>query len=230
MTSDLKSATARANGAKSRGPKSPETREISSRNSLTHGFTSRKTIVLECESDEAFHEMQDYYAATYLPGSPVEQDLVDEMVAARWRMLRLRAIEVALLDSEMNREEPESATEAPPTDPGYQLAFAFRRVADESRAISLASRYESRLHRIHERCHRTLRELQHERRKQTAQPVPPALLQPEPPPPTAEQPVPSQPDKKLRNEPTPIGPTAVRKHRQHLLAVRHRAFRQLKTA
>jgi hypothetical protein len=230
MTSDLKSATARANGAKSRGPKTPETREISSRNSLTHGFTARKTIVLECESDDAYHEMLDHYAAIYLPGSPVEQDLVNEMVAARWRMQRLRMIEAALLDSEMNREEPETETQPPPTDPGYQLAFAFRRVADESRAISLASRYESRLHRMHERCHRTLRELQHERRKQTAEPIPPALVQPEPPPPTVEQPLPSHSDKKSQNEPTPIGPAAARKHRQHLPVVRHRPFRQLKTA
>src|SRR5215469_7431008 len=142
MTSELKSATARANGAKSRGPKSPETREISSRNSLTHGFTARKTIVLECESDDAFQEMLAYYAAAYQPGSPVEQDLMNEMVACRWRMQRLRMIEAALLDSEMNREDPEN--EPAPNDPGYQLAFAFRRIADDSRAIALASRYESR--------------------------------------------------------------------------------------
>ena len=82
------------------------------------------------------------------------------MVACRWRMQRLRLIETALIDSEMDRELPAGET---PEDPGYQLAFAFRRLVDESRAISLASRYESRLHRIHERTHRTLRELQQSR-------------------------------------------------------------------
>src|ERR1700730_5652014 len=40
------------------------------------------------------------------------------------------------------------------------MSFAFRRLVDGSRAISLASRYESRLHRIHERSHRILGELQ----------------------------------------------------------------------
>jgi len=164
MTSELKSATARANGAKSRGPKTPETRQKSSCNSLGHGFTAKKTIVLECENEDDFHTMLGYYAETYQPGSAVEEDLVAEMVAARWRIQRLRTIETALLDGEMNCpvHDPETRASAP-DDPGQQLAQAFRRLVDESRAISLASRYESRLHRIHERCHRTLRELQQTR-------------------------------------------------------------------
>src|ERR1700692_211088 len=141
MTSELKSATSRANGAKSRGPKTAEGREQSSRNSLDHGFTSKKNIVLECENEDDFQEMLRDYAVTYQPGSPVEEVLVAEMVAARWRMQRLRLIETALLDSEMQRELPESETT---DDPAFQLAFAFRRLVDESRAISLASRYESR--------------------------------------------------------------------------------------
>jgi hypothetical protein len=227
MTSELKSATSRANGAKSRGPKTAETREKSSLNSLQHGFTSKKTMVLQCESEEAFQEMLVYYADTYQPGSPVEQDLVREMVAARWRMQRLRAIEIALLDSEMDRELPEP--EVTPEDPGYQLAFAFRRLADESRAISLASRYESRLHRIHERSHRTLRELQQSRKRQTAEPVSPISVQPEPPPPSADASV-TQPDpiadEKLRNEPMPSTPAAAAKSRQHLSIAGNRSFRR----
>jgi hypothetical protein len=190
MTSELKSATARANGAKSRGPKSPETREKSSRNSIQHGFTARKTVVLECENNDEFHEILDDYVATYQPGSPVESNVVDEMVAARWRILRMRLIETALFDSEMNREHLPTDPQPEPTDPGYQLAAAFRRLADDSRALSLASRYESRLHRIHERYHRTLRELQQSRKEQTGEPVVPAPGQPEPPPVKPDEPVP----------------------------------------
>jgi hypothetical protein len=231
MTSELKSATARANGAKSRGPKSPETREKSSRNAIQHGFTARKTTVLECENEDQFREMLADYVATYQPGSPVESNLVDEMAAAKWRMLRLRLIEVALLDSEMSRPHLPTDPQPQPTDPGYKIAAAFRRLADESRALSLASRYESRLHRIHERSHRTLRELQETRKQQAAEPVPPqAPIQPEPPPATVVEsaPVPNQgvdpanpspqpqlqpshPNKKSRNEPTPV-PATTRKH------------------
>src|SRR5438128_9637966 len=52
MPSKLKSETARINGAKSRGPKSPETRQKSSRNALDHGLTAASTIVLACEIPE----------------------------------------------------------------------------------------------------------------------------------------------------------------------------------
>ena len=175
MPSELKSETARANGAKSNGPKTPEGKEKSSDNSLKHGFTSKKTVLLACESQDNFQEMLSDYACTYQPGSTVEEDLVAEMVACRWRIQRVRMMETALMDSEMEREVPESETSS---DPGYRMAFAFRRLVDGSRAISLASRYESRLHRIHERSHRTLRELQESRKQQPADP--PVPVQPEP--------------------------------------------------
>ena len=125
--SELKSETSRANGAKSHSPKTAEGREKSSHNSFKHGFTAKKTIVLECENKEQFQEVLDYYTVTYQPGSAVEEDLVSEMVACRWRMQRLRLIETALIDSEMDRELPDVET---PGDPGYQLAFAFRRLVD----------------------------------------------------------------------------------------------------
>ena len=51
--SQLKSETARANGAKSRGPVTPEGRAASSRNSLRHGFTA-ESVVLPTESQEDF--------------------------------------------------------------------------------------------------------------------------------------------------------------------------------
>ena len=226
MSSELKSETSRANGAKSHGPKTAEGREKSSHNSFKHGFTAKKTIVLECENKEQFQEVLGYYTVTYQPGSAVEEDLVSEMVACRWRMQRLRLIETALIDSEMDRELPDVET---PEDPGYQLAFAFRRLVDESRAISLASRYESRLHRIHERTHRTLRELQQSRKEQVADPVPPPPqpVQPDPPQPTVDVPEqqPASADQKLRNEPTPPAPKTTTNNRQPVSIEAHRSFR-----
>ena len=144
-------------------------------------------------------------------------------------MLRLRLIETALIHSEMDRGLPEGE---PTKNPGYRLAFAFRRLVDGSRAIALASRYESRLHRIHERTYRTLRELQQTRREQTAAKPTPAPTQPEPPPPTMAVPGQAQPqkaDEKSRNEPTPLTPAAARKDRQPLLIAWHRGFRSINT-
>jgi hypothetical protein len=226
MTSELKSATSRANGAKSHGPTTAEGKEKSSQNSLNHGFTAKKTILLQCENQEQFQKMQADYTVTYQPGSPVQEYLVSEMVACRWRMQRLRLIETALIDSEMDRELPDVET---PEDPGYQLAFAFRRLVDESRAISLASRYESRLHRIHEQSHRTLRELQNNPSVSAGipEPVSSAPVQPEP---SAAGPelVPTQPaeaDKKSRNEPTAPAPAATIQSNQPLSILGYRSFR-----
>ena len=39
------------------------------------------------------------------PATPAEKDLVDPMVAARWRVLRLQSIESGLLDSEMRQKK-----------------------------------------------------------------------------------------------------------------------------
>jgi hypothetical protein len=246
MTSELKAAASRANGAKSRGPKSPETLQKSSQNSVTHGFTAKHTVVLGCENPEQFQKMLDYYTATYQPGSPVEEDLVAEMAAARWRTQRLRMIETALMDSEIKREPPETASQ----DPGYRVAFAFRRLVDESNAISLASRYESRLHRIHERSHRTLRELQQSRKEQNvalspspaAEPPTPAPVQPLSVPTAVDEALPSaaptgasppaprpEPEaahsaKKLRNEPEP---SVFPRDRRRISIVGNRNFRSL---
>src|SRR4051812_49867034 len=101
--SQLKSDTARANGAKSRGPKSAATREISSRNSLRHGFTAHNTILLACESQADFDEMVARYKAIHQPATAEEEGLVKEMIAARWRIERLWTAETSLIDVEMIR-------------------------------------------------------------------------------------------------------------------------------
>ena len=213
MPSQLKSDTARANGAKSRGPKTAETKEKSSRNSLRHGFTSRHTMLLECEDEDEFQELEDDFAANYQPATPAEQDLVNEMVAARWRINRIRTIETVIMDCEMVRKKAEIEKTFLQPDSGIHMGMAFRTLAEESRSLSLCNRYESRFSRMFERAYRTLRELQKqagEPRKQKAEPEPP-----EPPKPNGgiqiatapEGAQPSEPETK--NEETNPSPTTV---------------------
>src|SRR5712671_5675185 len=175
MPSQLRSDTARANGAKSRGPKTAETKEKSSRNSLRHGFTARNIILLECESGDEFQKMEDDFAAMHQPATPAEQDLVDEMVAARWRIIRIRTIETVILDCEMVRKKDEIEKQYIEPDSGIHMGMAFRTLAEESRSLSLCNRYESRFSRMYERAYRTLRELQQkaEPKKQKSEPKPP---------------------------------------------------------
>ena len=181
MPSQLRSDTARANGAKSRGPKTAETKEKSSRNSLRHGFTSRHTMLLECEDEDEFQELEEEFAATHQPATPAEQDLVNEMVAARWRINRIRTIETVIMDCEMVRKKAEIEKQYIEPDSGIHMGMAFRTLAEESRSLSLCNRYESRFSRMFDRAYRTLRELQKqaaEPRKQEAEPEPPEPLKP----------------------------------------------------
>src|SRR5579864_2359378 len=104
MPSQLKSDTARANGAKSKGPKSAATREISSRNSLDHGITACSTILLDCETQDDFDQMVANYYRIHQPAGGEEEFLVNEMIAAGWRIERFRTAETALINVQMIRQ------------------------------------------------------------------------------------------------------------------------------
>src|SRR5947209_6643140 len=98
MPSQLKSDTARANGAKSRGPKSAGTRAISSQNALRHGFTACHTTLLKCENPDEFEHSIASHFVTYRPAGVDQEALVNEMISARWRIRRLRIVETRLID------------------------------------------------------------------------------------------------------------------------------------
>jgi len=102
MPSELKSETARTNGAKSHGPVTPEGRAKSSRNALRHGLSSQ-SVVLPHEDGEQFQQLVQDHIDQFQPQTAVEMDLVETMAAARWRLRRLYAVETAVFDNEMER-------------------------------------------------------------------------------------------------------------------------------
>src|SRR5580692_1717825 len=116
MVSNLKSETARANGAKSRGPTTDEGKEKSSRNSLKHGLTAGSgNILLDCESQDEFDEVQKKLLGIHEPATPAEKDIVEEMIAARWRARRMWTIETNLLNVEiLTRQSSPSVSEGDP--------------------------------------------------------------------------------------------------------------------
>ena len=182
MTSQLKSETARINGAKSKGPKSPETRAKSAANSLRHGLTAVSTVILDCESPDEFKKLLAEFVAMHEPATPAEHDSVEQMAIARWRVRRACMSETALLDVEMHRCQPEFDKQYAGADPGIHLAVAIKNLADDSRALALLSRYESRLQRTYDRAYHTLRELQAARKAQERKHSdPPAAPQDQPP-------------------------------------------------
>jgi len=80
MTTQLKSDTARVNGAKSQCPKTAEGRAKFSRNAVKHGLSSRNPLVLESENDDDFQALHNNQIEIHQPATPAEQDLVGQMV------------------------------------------------------------------------------------------------------------------------------------------------------
>jgi hypothetical protein len=163
MPSELKSETARINGAKSHGPKTPEGKEASSRNAIKHGMTTRSTILLQCESPDEFEAFLAEHIEIHQPVTAPEKELVDQMAIARWRIRRFVAAETVLLDCEMIRNQAAVKKEFDTLDSDVHIAMAIRSLADDSRCLSLMSRYEARHQRTHDKAYAALRELQSKR-------------------------------------------------------------------
>src|SRR5260370_20134694 len=158
MASQLKSETSRLNGAKSRGPVTAAGRETSSQNGLKHGGASSSCVLLPCESSDEYRELHETYKSTYKPDGDDETALVAEMAESRWRMIRLDGIETDMLVAAMSRLKSK-----PARGTAKLLTRAFCSLADKSKGLALASRYQSREHRIHDRVYKTLRDLQRTR-------------------------------------------------------------------
>ena len=104
MRSEKQIAASRANGARSRGPKTPEGKARAARNSLRHGLLAR-AVVLEDESRAKFDTLVCQLNEALQPQSAIEHLFIGKMAAAHWRQLRIweleRAGHASLNDLEM---------------------------------------------------------------------------------------------------------------------------------
>jgi hypothetical protein len=176
MSSKKKSAASRANGAKSKGPLTPEGKARSSRNAVKHGLNS-EVVVLPHEDRAAFEDLRDSYMQRFQPAGRPEADLVETMASARWRLNRLVVIETKLFEKEMVLHDDEVSEEFTEIDPEGKLAWVFDRCANEGKALAMLMRYEGRLNRTYERAFRQPQTLQ-----ESPRPNPPQELQNEPKP------------------------------------------------
>src|SRR5215831_17913611 len=170
--SDARRAAARANGAKSQGPVTPEGKAKSALNAITHGLTA-SAIVLTTESKEKYAALLASYLEKCDPDGPIETDLVEEIVAAKWQERRVAAMITALMDVTMDRMEKEIRDEFEKIDNGVRTILAFEKQAKESATLALLNRYAARHAREYHRALRHLREIQSERGDQNDPPASP---------------------------------------------------------
>ncbi len=180
MSSNLKSETARINGAKSHGPHTPEGRAKSSLNSRKHGLAA-KYALLPGEPTDEFQLLFDDYTAQFQPHTGVETELVEVMVIARCRLRRLLAIETNLFEVEISRREKQIDREFADLDDDSRLAWVFQKLADNGTSIAMLIRYEGVINRSYEKALKQLLLLQSRR------PTPP----------------PAPENTKIQNEPNP---------------------------
>jgi hypothetical protein len=141
IRTELQQIASRTNGAKSRGPITEEGKQASSQNRLAHGFNSKR-VVLPGESQEEFDELLASYLEEHQPETPTERTLIENMAIARWRQQRAWTLETAGLTNEMRRPRYIEGEEVE-----IQAFVAFRTLTDDSRALELLNRYETRSER-----------------------------------------------------------------------------------
>jgi hypothetical protein len=151
MATERQIQSARANGARSRGPVTPEGKQKSSRNAIRHGILAN-TVALEGESKERFEELLASLTAEWQPRNTTETALVETMAAARWRWLRVLAIQKMQFDIDMARQPNVPS-------PLACAAIAFKKLSDNSRTLDVLLRYEVAFDRQFYRALNTLMKL-----------------------------------------------------------------------
>ena len=134
MTTERKRQIAIENGKKSRGPKTPEGKAISSRNGLKHGFTARR-FTAHFEPDPVHAEILRALEAEFQPCTQLEYQLIASIADAHWRTKQIRTREESLFN---------------------QPAFDLQTVADNSGVLFYIDRLENRYNRLY---HRAIRQL-----------------------------------------------------------------------
>ena len=218
---------ARLNGAKSKGPATPEGKSISSQNAIRHGLLS-KMAVIEGESETSFQDLAASLRQAFAPPDGLDFDeheniLLDTMVLSAWRRLRAVTMESAALTLEMKSQQ-ENYPDDPSTADNATAAFhAFTGLTANTPSFDLILRYETRHTRAYERAAKALRDHRRSRHAESQAacqtnpaPVEPAAPVPEPPPSPAPSPIPAtQPTQP--NEPKPTYTPPVNKRQAKLL-------------
>ena len=165
MPSKARIEAGRRNGMLAKGKKSKEARQKCAQNSVKHALFS-KTLVLANESPELFEETRKSYYDLWKPENEFEADLVNDMVAGRWRLNRVMMVEAETIDLRQARmdQSGELKKEFEIIPEPTRVAIAFEKEMNESKTLDNLSRYEARYDRKLSRAMAELRRVQKDRR------------------------------------------------------------------
>ncbi len=116
-----RAAASRANGAKSRGPRTAEGKARASQNALKHGMCAKKFLLLPYDSRAEFAALESALLEQLCPEGAIETLLARRLIAAAWRLARADRLEFEMLVGGDQRRTPGGALTR---DGGAERAFA----------------------------------------------------------------------------------------------------------
>ena len=152
--SNARAEASRQNGAKSRGPKTPEGRARSAQNALKHGMRAQKHLVLPDEDAAEFAGLEAALIEELAPVGALQTVLARRVAVAAWRLARADRLEAELF------EERRTASGG--------LGLALIRDGNGARSFDTLLRYRGAAIAEFWRALRTLKALQAEQALETA--------------------------------------------------------------
>lgn len=134
---------ARINGAKSKGPKTPLGKAISSQNAVKHGKYAIETgpALLRYESREQFDEILAELVHQFQPNTPAEHRLIGELADAQYAYIRIIDMQMVYMQRLIDLSDAEDlATDPDWPDPYEHLAAAEEENFKQSAYLALLDR------------------------------------------------------------------------------------------
>jgi len=128
MSSQKQIEANRQNALKSTGPKSDDGKARSRMNTLRHGLTAAQAVLPHEEEEDDYGKLREGMLESYAPSDAAELALIEELVNAYWRLLRLHRVETRYweqLGGSYNRAD-EGIAEALLQTPDRQMRNFFR--------------------------------------------------------------------------------------------------------
>ena len=97
--SNARAEASRRNGARSRGPKSPEGKARAAQNALKHGMRAQKYVVLPQEDEAEFAALEAAMVAELAPEGALQTLLARRIAVAAWRLERADRLEAEVLEA-----------------------------------------------------------------------------------------------------------------------------------
>jgi hypothetical protein len=179
--SNARAEASRRNGARSRGPRTPEGKARSAQNALKHGLRAQKHVVLPEEDAGEFAALETALLEELAPVDALQIVLARRVAVAAWRLARADRIEAELF------EERRGA------DGGLGLALI--RDGNGARSFETLLRYRGAAMAEFWRALRTLKALQAEQTVEDATALASPPIRPAPQPHLIDRPRPNEPER-----------------------------------